>query len=123
MCPVRRGQSGSVPAISAEELLGQLRKTVERLAMPADEQVRWLNENRYPPDELALELDDEVPGWFPRLEAHGLLSGAAKTSLVELNERLGEIDADSDAWRREGIAGSSEWAEVRVLAAATLHLL
>jgi hypothetical protein len=112
-----------VPAISAEELLSQLRETVERLAMPADEQVRWLNENHYPPDELALELDDEVPGWFPRLETHGLLSDAAKSSLVALNVRLGEIDADSYAWHPEGMAGSPEWAGVRVLAAAALRLL
>jgi hypothetical protein len=109
--------------ISAEELLGQLRETVRCLAQPAEEQVRWLEENRLPPDELALELDDEVPGWFSRLERHGLLSEAAKASLVALNDRLGEIDADSDAWRREGMAASPEWAHVRELAAAALRLL
>lgn len=104
-------------------MLGQLRETVERLASPAEEQVRWLEENHLPPDELALELDDEVPGWFTRLESLGLLSEDAKASLLALNARLGQIDADSDAWRRDGMATSPDWADVRVLAAATRRLL
>jgi hypothetical protein len=110
-------------SISPDELLGQLRETVERLAAAPDQQAKWLETNGCSPDELALELGDEVPGWFPRLEAHGLLTEGAKGSLVALNERLGAIDPNSDAWRRDGLANAPEWAEVRELAAESLRHL
>ena len=109
--------------ISGDELLGQLREAVGRLAMAAADQLRWLEENHVSPDELALELDDAVPGWFPRLESLGLLSEDAKASLLDLLARLGAIGADSVAWRREALETSPDWSDVRALASVALRKL
>jgi hypothetical protein len=51
-----------MPEITRQELLTQLRESVELLAAPATEQEHWLAEQQFPVDELALQLDAAVPG-------------------------------------------------------------
>jgi hypothetical protein len=83
--------SGEVVEIPVEALLAQLREMIELLAPSAGTQVSWLIEQRYPVDELALQLDDAVPAWFSRLRQHQLLPQGAATALVDLRHLLGAI--------------------------------
>lgn len=56
-----------MPGASDEEMLAALKDSVEMLAAPAETQVAWLHAKGFPVDELALQLDDEVPGWLALL--------------------------------------------------------
>jgi hypothetical protein len=74
--------------ITVQELLGQLREMVDLLAAPAPIQERWLMQERLPVGELALQLDDAVPGWFARLATEGLLTLEAEQALLALNQHF-----------------------------------
>jgi hypothetical protein len=114
-----------VKEITARELLNQLREAVELLAAPGDEQERWLIQHRMPVDELALQLDDAVPGWFPRLAGAGLLDPKAEASLRALDAELGRFSGPQNAslWTEEALYDATEWTNVRTLAARALSTL
>jgi hypothetical protein len=108
--------------ISRQELLGQLRESVALLAAPASEQERWLAEHRVPVDELALQLDDEVPGWFSPLTEAGLLSPATQTALRALNDFFLSFSGPQNAalWTEEALYEAQEWQHARELAQQAL---
>lgn len=104
--------------ISSQELLAQLREGVELLAAPAAEQEAWLVQHRVPADELALQLDDEVPAWFPRLSQAGLLSEEAQAALRALNDHFLSFGGPQNAalWTEEALYETRQWQRARELA-------
>jgi hypothetical protein len=110
-----------MPEISERQLLAQLRESVELLAAPAADQERWLAEERYPVDELALQLDDAVPQWFPRLSKAGLLTEQAQAALRALLDALDfGGPARSALWTEEALYDAVEWEQVRDMAGRAL---
>ena len=108
--------------ITERQLLAQLRESVELLAAPAADQEGWLAGERVPVDELALQLEDAVPYWFPRLTGAQLLSGEAQRMLVELLDALGDFGGPANAalWTEEALCSADEWRHVRDLAQRAL---
>ena len=108
--------------ISAPHLLARLREVVGLLAAPAAQQERWLAEQRYPVDELALQLDDAAPGWFTRLFRAGLLTEDARQALQELNDALGSFSGPANAvlWTEEAQYSDDHWEHARNLARRAL---
>jgi hypothetical protein len=110
-----------MPEITEQQLLAQLRETVELLAAPAADQERWLAEERYPVDELALQLDDAVPQYFPRLSNAGLLTEDAQQALRALLDALSFGGPPPSAlWTEEALYNADEWQHVRDVAARAL---
>jgi hypothetical protein len=89
---------------------------LERLAMPADSQIRYLTALGVAPcaDELALEFDDALPG--------APLSPAEKAHLSALDRYLSRMSGPSHAslWTTGALVTSAEWIEVRRLARQAL---
>jgi hypothetical protein len=108
--------------ISERQLLAQLRESVELLAAPAAYQERWLADQRYPVDELALQLADAVPSWFPRLSNVHLLTEDAKRALRALDDALSSFSgpADSALWTEDALYSADQWLRVRDLARCAL---
>ncbi len=104
--------------ISERQLLSQLRETVGLLAAPAAEQERWLANQRYPVDELGLQLSDAVPMWLPRLSKAGLLTDNARQALKQLDDALGTFSGPENAalWTEEALYNADQWQHVRDLA-------
>jgi len=111
-----------MPEISVEQLLGQLREFVELLAAPAATQEAWLKKGRWPVDELAMQLDDAVPAWFPRLTEAGLLSAKAQQVLVVLLAALDDFSGRQNAalWTKDALYDAPQWQGVRDLAGRAL---
>jgi len=111
--------------LSPEELLGELRESVELLAATPTQQEEWLHEHRFPVDELALQLDDEVPAWFPRLASAGLLTDDAQEALRDLNAALAQFSGSQNAslWTERALHDAPEWRKVRDLAARAFAAL
>jgi hypothetical protein len=108
--------------ISERQLLDQLREFVELLAAPAADQERWLVGHRVPVDELALQLADAVPQWFPRLSKAGLLTEDAKEALLELDAALSSFGGRANAplWTDDALYVADQWQRVRDLASRAL---
>ena len=89
---------------------------VRRLAMPADEQVRYLEDKGLAPsvDELALEFDDAVAG--------ASLSTGERERLSALDTYLSRMSGPQHVslWTTDALRTRSEWAEVRDLARRAL---
>lgn len=109
--------------ISERELWDELRKVVELLAAEAPVQLAWLDENRYPSDELMLSLDDAKDAWFRRLEEAGLLTATVKESLLSLLEFLLSLQ-DPALWQSDGaLVEAPEWREIRLRAGKSLAVM
>lgn len=108
--------------ISERQLLAQLRESVELLAAPAADQEHWLADQRFPVDELALQLEDAVACWFPRLSNAQLLADEVQRMLVELLDALGDFSGPANAalWTEEALYSADEWQHVRDLARRAL---
>jgi hypothetical protein len=114
------------PVHEVWELFVDLRETVVLLAAPPADQRAWLTERQYPVDEIALDLADIVPDWFPLLGSAALLDFDAEASLIVLDDALDRMcGRDLDAlWTFDALFTAPEWEQVRVLARralATLH--
>jgi hypothetical protein len=107
------------------ELFADLRETVVLLAAPAPEQRDWLAERQYPVDEIALDLADIVPDWFPLLGGAALLDVDAEASLIVLDDALDQMcGRGQDAlWSVDALFTAPEWEHVRVLARRALATL
>ena len=95
-----------------------LKTTLQRLAAPAREQVKYLRDlGTYPSlDELALEFDDALSPVRHELDA--------LTVLRELDELLHRMSgpANAELWEPGALTGD-EWQRVRALAASALASL
>jgi hypothetical protein len=107
------------------ELFADLRETVVLLAAPAADQRDWLAARHCPVDEIALDLADIVPDWFPLLGGAALLDADAEASLIVLDDALDRMcGRDHDAlWTIEALFSAPEWEHVRVLAHRCLGTL
>ena len=107
------------------ELFADLRETVVLLAAPAPEQRDWLAERQYPVDEIALDLADIVPDWFPLLGGAALLDVDAEASLIVLDDALDQMcGRGQDAlWSVDALFTAPEWEHVRLLARRALERL
>jgi hypothetical protein len=114
---------GEEAEISSAVLLRELREEIGLLAMPAAHQVRWLEESRFPVDELALQLEDSVLACFPRLVDRGILSTAAGEAVTAADGLLGTFSGRANAplWTREALTAEPVWARVRELAQEALE--
>jgi hypothetical protein len=114
---------GEEDEISSAVLLRELREGIGLLAMPAAAQERWLEESRFPVDELALQLEDSVLVCFPRLVDRGILSTAASEAVTAVDDLLGAFSGRENAslWTREALTAEPVWAHVRELAQEALQ--
>jgi hypothetical protein len=94
------------------------------LAASPEDQERWLLDDRVPApvDELAPQFDDAVPGWFPRLKQHDLLSPAAEQALNSLAQAFESMrkPGDHSLWEVRALYERLEWEHIRRLASTAL---
>ena len=111
--------------IAPEALLGQLERTVARLAAPAEEQWSWVEEHRFPVSELKMSLDDQWPLFQVRLSETMMIDSQDEKLLDELKHHVESIRDTEDRriFTREGLRGAQEWETARRLAGATLESL
>jgi hypothetical protein len=113
----------------------QLRQAVVKLAAPAEEQVRYLDEiftsitggrsaAGYGNDELALELDG-IFGAANDMIEHDELSATEKEAVRPLHELLDRWSGPEKAgfWGRDALFSDVRWDEVRACAAGALARL
>ena len=104
-----------------ETHLEPLRRVLERLASPANEQIEYLrNMQVHDADELALELDDVL-----RSPLREVLSEEINRTLDSLDAYLDTISgSDNESlWSFEALENRPEWQEVRQRAHAALAML
>lgn len=111
--------------ITPLELRKQLVECVDVLAWPGDAQVAWLEAHGFPAAEMAEQYLDAVPGWLPRLRAHGLLGPDAEQALMALSEfLLNFLQSSDDAlWEDNAVRSDPAWNQVRERARVTLQAL
>jgi hypothetical protein len=92
---------------------------LERLAMPAEAQVRYLTAKGVAPtaDELALEFEDALAG--------AAISDPERSELGQLDRYLSSISGRQFAslWTSQALGASPEWAEIRRLALRALRAM
>lgn len=97
-------------------LLVALLKTVARLALPADAQIRQLDKRGLLSsiDELALELHDGVP-LLPQFVANGWITSEDAAAISALDETLGRMSGPDkqSLWTAGALREAKEWEEVR----------
>jgi hypothetical protein len=101
-----------------EQLLDNLKWSLQALALPADIQVTLFPSFVCIPDELALDFDH----WNLCVVSNNLLSTYLSEELLTLNTIFDEMK-DPDLWSLQALAQSEEWESVRRQAAHLLTLL
>lgn len=111
--------------ITPAELLGQLRSEIELIAAPAADQERWLIDHKYPADEMALQLDDSILTFLPRLRHEGLMPARLDAALRALDAHFESFSGSSNAvrWTEEALYHDPAWAQARQLARPILDLI
>jgi hypothetical protein len=106
--------------------LARFVRSVALLALPAEEQTRWLNSFGLPgeaalADELALEFDDGFL-LLPQFVEQGWLPDRLAEHLCELDKLLAAMSEPEKAeiWDISALATAEEWTEVRRHAASVL---
>jgi hypothetical protein len=104
----------------------QLIAALTRLALPASEQARYLEEIGTAPsaDELALELDDFIP-MLAAAVRDGALSETQATAIKNVSDYAGSFGGPQNAqlWKTSQLHSAPQWEELRQLAATALGLL
>jgi hypothetical protein len=104
----------------------QLLAALTRLALPASEQVRYLEEIGTAPnaDELALELDDFIP-MLPTAVRDGALSQGQALAIQNVSDYVDSFSGPENAacWETSELYRAPPWEDLRRLAAAALALL
>jgi hypothetical protein len=105
-------------------VLPLLRGSLQLLAEPVEDQIRWLSANRVHHDELALDLND-VSMLVPQLEAERYLTREHVGAVTAVDEQLEAMSGRGNAplWTDEALRKTVEWGLVRGPAAAALSLL
>jgi hypothetical protein len=109
--------------VDRDWLLREVRRTLHRLAEPAESQLSYLQDlGTGDADELALEFDDVAKA---AITAPGLLSAAATDGLRVLTDWLEAMSGPNKAylWTDDALRSSTEWSEVRRLAGSVLAKL
>lgn len=108
--------------MSDQKIFDMVKASVKLLAAPPAEQERWLAENHFPVDELALQLDDDIPACLPRLMQANLISPTAEETLRALDEALTSFSGPVNAvlWTEEALYDAEQWQHVRALARRAL---
>ena len=111
--------------ITPAELLGQLREEIELIAAGAADQEAWLIEHRYPVDEIALQLDDSVFCFLPRLRREGLMPAELEAAVRQLDDHFDSFSGRGNAarWTEEAPSSDPVWGEARRQAQAILGLM
>jgi YD repeat-containing protein len=114
---------GEEDEISSAVLLRELREGIGLLAMPAADQERWLEESRFPVDELALQLEDSVLACFPRLVDRGGPQRCGQGGSNCGRRSPGHVlrPRERPPWTREALTAEPVWARVRELAQKALE--
>jgi hypothetical protein len=104
----------------------ELRDCLSRLAAPADQQTKYLQEiGVYPSaDELALELHELVLLADSKLQ-EGEIAKSERDEIAGLDSKLAAISGPENAslWTAEALSSVPEWKEVRNLAKECLRLI
>ena len=103
----------------------RLVESLERLALPADDQVAWMDETGFPPEELRMDLLHWASLLPSAVEAK-TVSAEAATRVEDLADFLTSLFWTLDlAWITSDAAmrTAPEWATAREKAARTLALL
>ncbi|HEX8903014.1 hypothetical protein [Vitreimonas sp.] len=106
------------------DLYDNLKRTVEDLAAPADEQEAMLRKARVGPDELALDFDAFAAAALNLVES-GELSSEAYEAVRALDAHLVAFSGANNAaeWTEDALYHSSNWATARELASKVLSLM
>jgi hypothetical protein len=101
-------------------------RSVAVLALPAEDQVRWLNSIGFRgesalADELAMEFDDGFR-LLPQFVEHGWIPAAAAGKLGRLDSLLAAMSGPEnvDVWHVSALAHADAWAAVRQCATSVL---
>jgi hypothetical protein len=104
----------------------QLTAALTRLALPASEQVHYLEEIGTAPntDELALELDDFIP-MLPTAVRDGTLSKGQALAIKKVSDYVDSFSGPENAalWETSELYSAPQWEELRRLSATALALL
>jgi hypothetical protein len=108
--------------MSDQKVFDMVKASVKLLAAPPAEQEHWLAENHFPVDELALQLDDDIPACLPRLMQANLISPTTEEILRALDEALTSFSGPVNAalWTEEALYDAEQWQYVRELARRAL---
>ena len=110
--------------ITPAELLGQLREDIELIAARPADQEAWLIEHRYPVDEIALQLDDSVFCFLPRLRREGLMPAELEAAVRQLDDHDSFSGRGNAArWTEEALSSDPVWGEARRQAQPILGLM
>lgn len=106
--------------------LQRLIESAKLLSAEASQQLTALSSMGVPDvvDELALNFDDDVR-LVDSMVADGELGRAAQAAAENLDRHLGNMSGEGNAhlWTPEALRTSSEWSEVRRLAAHLLEVI
>jgi hypothetical protein len=107
---------------SLRRLLSHLAEDVALVAASPEEQEAWASRNRFPAEEIALQLYDVVPLWCRTLREGGMIDAGDEAALAGMNEYLqqvqGRLFLDGPT-----VTAAPEWAAVRRLASSALDRL
>lgn len=111
--------------IAVEELFVQFKASIELLASPAHDQIKWLEERNLPTIELIQQFKDVYPLWEDRLRQASLLDGAEVRLLNRVSERIRELEATNSNLLvdRFTIGTSKLWSGIREAASQCMARL
>jgi len=100
-----------------------LLESLRDLARPGEEQLAIQPAGAHKPDEIALDFDDALKYWKPRLWTS--LSSAQREALSDVDARLSIMSgsANSQLWSEEAVLSDPAWTELRQLARRAAALL
>ena len=107
----------------AAGLVERLLSSVQRLAAPAEEQLRYVRELGVGNDEIALEFDD-VAGTRRTLVIDGMLSEEQAEAIAAIDVQLRRISsAGAVRWTDEAMRTGEDWAALRSAAQSALAVM
>ena len=111
--------------VSSALLMEWLRDEVGLLARPAADQERWMDDTRFPVDEMALQFYDTFLAALPRLTDRGILTPAAGDAIRALDAFLDTFSGKHNGvlWTREALRTEPVWIRVRELAGVAADLI
>jgi len=109
-----------------DKVVDELYQILERLALPPQAQIDYLNHLRVAPlaDELALEFHD-LHLLVPQLVAQRVLTPQQREAIDAVSRQLDAMSAcqDTSLWREDALRRHPDWAEVRRLAAIAAKVI
>lgn len=108
--------------MKAPDQLAEVRRCVQALARPADEQRELFPYFVCVPDELVLDLDEALRA-VGGLESEAFLPDESAV-LAKLNGLIGRLsgDANAELWLNEALSADPRWENIRAHARDVLHV-